>query len=308
MKRINISLIMIIAIATLGIIITAFYFKAQNHIVISTQENQAVKFTDEMAMYGTLGDYFGGVLNPLLGFITFSALLFTIHLQLQQNKENEKQYFENRFYNLLSIHNNLIDNLSYKSKKQRDAFSQLIDTILILPTNKNPISNAKTSNGSAVIISQTKRRYRNFNKHHNSYFGHYFRNLYRILIIIDNSSLNDEIKQDYARIVRAQLSTDELIVLYFNCLPAVCDKGEFRKLVIRYKLLEHLSIEKDKTNNSTLNKNNYRRQIFILGHKVNTIGREVSTYIPKTKSATFGAFGNSSSIALSEFKDAIRPD
>jgi len=306
LKRVNTSLAIFILLFVIALSIIYFYFSAKNHIVIIPSQTGDIKYTDEMATFGTLGDYFGGVLNPILGFITFSALLFTIHLQLKQNEEAKKQYFENRFYNLLNIHNNLIDNLNYKNKTQRSSFSELINTILIPTAETNPIFNAKTSTGSPVAISRTKRKYRNFNKNENGYFGHYFRNLYRILIIIDKSSLDAEDKNDYARIVRAQLSSDELIVLYFNCLPAVCDKGQFRKLVIKYNLLEHLSIEKDKRNKTVVNEKNYREQIFTLGHKVMTIGREVSTYMPKTDSDTFGAFGKSGSVGLSELKDAIQ--
>lgn len=290
----------------LAVAIIYFYLYAKGHINTVSSQNQDIKYTEEMAIFGTLGDYFGGVLNPILGFITFSALLFTIHLQLKQNKETEKQYFENRFYNLITIHNNLIDNLNYNDKTQRNSFSELIDEILIPTTNTNPIFNAKTTNGSPVVISRTKRNYRKFNKNQNGYFGHYFRNLYRILVIIDKSSLSKESKTDYARIVRAQLSSDELIVLYFNCLHSVCDKGQFRKLVVRYELLEHLSIEKDKRNRVTLNGDNYREQIFILGQRVMTIGKEVSSYIPNTISTNFGAFGDSGSVGLSELKNAIK--
>jgi hypothetical protein len=46
----------------------------------------------------------------------------------------------------------------------------------------------------------------------------------------------------YTAIVRAQLSTSELQLLFYNCLGDMVDSGAFRDLVKRYRLLEHLPL------------------------------------------------------------------
>lgn len=91
--------------------------------------------------WGTFGDFFGGTVNPILGFISFIALITTIRLQLQelsqtraelkrsadaqqstekhlekQSATMEKQQLENSFHSLLIHHNSLIRELSQPLK------------------------------------------------------------------------------------------------------------------------------------------------------------------------------------------------
>lgn len=301
-KRIIILSVIILAVS---IFLISFYFKAKNHIVITANSNGVVTYGDEMSAYGTLGDYFGGIVNPILGFITFISLLYTINLQLNQSSESRKQIFEASFYNLINLHNNLISNLNYKDGSQRQSFKSLIEDRLKLIDNE-VINSSNTMDGrvkNARIYSRTRRSYRAFNKNDNGYFGHYFRSLYRILYIIDNSSLTQQDKNSYARILRAQLSMDELIVLYLNCLPLVCDRGAFRKLLIRYQILEHLSVKRFDKDPEPLTENNYISEVYTIGGKVKTIGKDLSSYLPKntsTNANVYGAFGQNNAVCLRE--------
>lgn len=83
--------------------------------------------------------------------------------------------------------------------------------------------------------------------------GHYFRHLYRILKFIElnetrelNMVRNDEqlsVKNkylEYAQFVQAQMSIEELLVIFYNsfCFPKM--KG----MLIKYNLLENLNVEK----------------------------------------------------------------
>ncbi|KAA1512944.1 hypothetical protein F1D51_26350, partial [Klebsiella pneumoniae] len=94
-------------------------------------------------------------------------------------------------------------------------------------------------------------KYKYINKNRNEWFGHYFRNLYRIIKIIDDlpgEYFSVSQKEEYCHTLRAQLSSDELAVLMLNCYGDVCDRGEFRGLLSRYQMLEHLPLrytEKD---------------------------------------------------------------
>lgn len=45
------------------------------------------------------------------------------------------------------------------------------------------------------------------------------------------------------RILRAQLSSNELILLFYNCLEGVVDQGQFKNLLISYNVLEHMPFE-----------------------------------------------------------------
>jgi hypothetical protein len=66
-------------------------------------------------------------------------------------------------------------------------------------------------------------------------FGHYFRTLYHLIEFIDQSFIDE--KAYYVGIVRAQLSTDELTLLFYNGLS---EQGEnFKPLIEKYALLKN---------------------------------------------------------------------
>lgn len=47
---------------------------------------------DQKSDWGTFGDFIGGTLNPLLSFISFMALLYTIFIQREQLNSQKKQF------------------------------------------------------------------------------------------------------------------------------------------------------------------------------------------------------------------------
>ncbi|MFF7859738.1 hypothetical protein [Pseudomonas monteilii] len=68
--------------------------------------------------WGQFGDYFGGVLNPILSFFAFSALLYTVYLQLDASVEaerrHEEQVFDGRLFKLLSTNFEMASAISIK--------------------------------------------------------------------------------------------------------------------------------------------------------------------------------------------------
>ena len=58
-------------------------------------------------VWGQFGDYFGGLLNPILSFFAFVGLLFTVNVQLKAGVDNEarheEQMFDSRMFQLLSF-------------------------------------------------------------------------------------------------------------------------------------------------------------------------------------------------------------
>ena len=83
-------------------------------------------FFNDFNKMGEWGDFFGGVLNPLLTFLTFMGLLITIMLQqkeLQQSRKEfkgqkeslENQEFDNKFFQMLNLFNNIISTLKYEA-------------------------------------------------------------------------------------------------------------------------------------------------------------------------------------------------
>lgn len=68
--------------------------------------------------------------------------------------------------------------------------------------------------------------------------GHYFRSLYNIIKFVDRSTSKE--KRIYTNLVRAQLSSNEIWLLSYNCLSRYGIE-QFKPLVEKYSLLKSLS-------------------------------------------------------------------
>lgn len=220
---------------------------------------------------GTFGDTFGAV-NALFSGLAFAGLIATLlyqkeELKLQreelqqtreelkgqreefeeQNKTLKRQRFENTFFNMLSLQQEITNNLFYQDEKEneqtitqhtykgREVFKEIYENAtvkyegLIYPKNTGLKLVLKHNGYNAyTAIADTTR------------FDHYFRNLYRIFKYVDTTDLiNDDERYEYACIVRSQLSDYELIMLFFNGLS---DNGKekFKPLIEKYAILKNM--------------------------------------------------------------------
>ena len=226
---------------------------------------------------GTFGDMFGAV-NSLFSGLAFAGLIATLlyqreELKLQreelaqtreelkgqreefeeQNKTMKRQRFENTFFNMLSLQQEIVANLSidevhktfdfstHTQDEQRTSYNgrtifreiYLNLKITISKYTFKGIRHAIQANDYGVYsyISDTTR------------FDHYFRHLYRIFKYIDSCNLiTDEERYDYACIVRSQLSDYELVMLFYNCLTAN-GKDKFKPLIETYAIFNNLREE-----------------------------------------------------------------
>jgi len=82
----------------------------------------------------------------------------------------------------------------------------------------------------------------------NAELGHYFRHLYHIVKFVDNNSYFSLSKKekylkeyDYIKILRAQLSNSELVLLSLNALSE--NGTKFKPLIEKYELLKNINLE-----------------------------------------------------------------
>lgn len=228
-------------------------------------------------LLGTYGDFFGGVLNPILTFFTLIALAITVVMQRIElrdaniaAKENSTlsrlQTFETTFFNLLNLHNTTVQDLRMDSNHLIKTLYDS-DKIQIATKNSSLYSRTEVRNLDSytgrlvfneilrILVSAPGQKaisiYEIIQSKHNYLLGRYFRNLYQILEFIDtyakrythDSEIFDLPGKRYADIVRAQLSSDELLLLLYNCSGTIVDDGEFRELLMKYELLEHIPLE-----------------------------------------------------------------
>lgn len=81
--------------------------------------------------------------------------------------------------------------------------------------------------------------YDRFAAYRHAVVGHYFRTLYIIIKFIEDSDVED--KQTYIDTVSAQLSSSELILLFYYCLSEY-DYQEFKLYVEQFGLLKDMPL------------------------------------------------------------------
>ncbi|MGK5060972.1 putative phage abortive infection protein [Janthinobacterium sp. LB3P112] len=226
-------------------------------------QNGATQFN-----YGTFGDFFGGVLNPILTFGTFIGLAITIIYQRISMRATRLQAFETTLFNMLELHNQIVAQLRFNPISLETVAPAVPGklTFKIQPAGWTPPEMAE---GRAVFNQilealkvQAKKRessivetYKDvLQDQHNYVLGHYFRNLYQILRLIKRNQgpvLSKFRAQEYSAIVRSQLSAYELALLFLNCQRNVADhNGKFKSLLVEFELLEHLPLKRGTTHQS----------------------------------------------------------
>lgn len=113
------------------------------------------------------------------------------------------------------------------------------------------IAEFKMNYSDSPLTELKQEAYEVLYKKHENIIGHYYRNLYRIVKLIQNTTFNKESqKQDneekrmYRGILRAQLSSFELLMLFYNILYS--EKGEnFKELISGINFFDDHLIEGD---------------------------------------------------------------
>ena len=236
------------------------------------------EFIDEPINRGTFGDMFGAV-NALFSGLAFAGLIVTLlyqkeELQLQreelaetrkelnaqklefqeQNKTMKRQRFENTFFNMLSLQQEIVSNLSYEEEQWQ--WSELNNERAKKIKNYNArevfehiytnaeIDYIKKGYYSIKVILEKHGLTAYSNIPEITRFDHYFRHLYHIFKYIDTSDLiEDKERYEYASIVRSQLSDYELVMLFYNCLAqkdSGIEENKFKPLIEKYAIFNNL--------------------------------------------------------------------
>lgn len=229
--------------------------------------------TDVEQSMGLFGDSFGAV-NALISALAFAGVIVTFRLQRkeldlqrkeleaqrlefeQQNKTMKLQRFENTFFNMMQLQQQIVNDLH-------------------LQVSYNAFVRGKTGSGIETVTKELHGRevirhiYDNVKKtvsnkglsHYQEakdrdLLDHYFRHLYTILRFVDesdayvpekdengNPKFNPqkewELKYRYTTILRATLSRYEMLILYYNGLSEF-GFMRLKPLIEKYSLLDNL--------------------------------------------------------------------
>lgn len=147
----------------------------------------------------------------------------------EQNNTLRKQNFEDTFFQMLALLNDITQSLRWSNHTGRDCFIALYS------------SDFKTrydSHRNESPQERIKNAYAEFYHSGQICLGHYFRSVYEILNLVESSDQSD--KMIYVNLLKAQLSTCELLLIFYHCLSD-CGRKEFKILVEEYSLLENVN-------------------------------------------------------------------
>ena len=104
---------------------------------------------------------------------------------------------------------------------------------------QNAYINVREETKSQDLLELCKGSYERFVLSRQMYVGHCFRTLYNIIKFIVNSEAEN--KQTYVNLVRAQLSSAELNLLFYNCLSEYGIE-KFKPFVEQFGLLKNMTL------------------------------------------------------------------
>lgn len=203
--------------------------------------------------------YIGGIVSGIFAFAAFFVATLTYS---HQKRTGDLQRFETTLFNMLGLQQQITNELKYNgrepikcpeigekvdpqevSKQGRELFEFLWQKKCFYDRfsteGKIDLTNGRWYQGMCdVLISKGKEGYNQFVEV--TVFDHYFRHLYRMVRFVDDADcLNEKEKYAYVSIIRATLSSFELVWLYYNSLYGV-GQPKFKPLIEKYALLKNL--------------------------------------------------------------------
>ena len=133
---------------------------------------------------------------------------------------------------MLGVFNDVIKNIKSFSDSYKDGGNMLFQEIRKKLLDKF----------QSIPLEDFISEYNIFNDKYNLSLKYYFLNLYQVINYIDKSVvLSNESKKEYTNIIRAQLSKDELVLLFYNCIGISNISGNrYKELVEKYNFFEHV--------------------------------------------------------------------
>ena len=266
-----VSLLVCLAVSIVGICLSYWFVSNQN---IEGTESSLLNAR------GLFGDSWGGV-NAIISAFAFAGVIVTLFLQnrdlnLQRRemarqreefaKENETlkyQRFENLFYNMLNLHQEIVAALrfdykiedpliispgveqssgpnywkSYYTVAGREVFRYTFEEAKIEESGKDEYDQRREIRGYRGYLHR-----KGLEAYDNTwiptYYDHYFRHLYKMVQFVDSQGFPFDVAYKYISLLRGTLSRYELVWLYYNALTPSFVK--FKKLIEKYSLLKNI--------------------------------------------------------------------
>ena len=220
---------------------------------IFTQCGSIVDFTGT----GEIGDTIGGLMGPFVAigaaFLTFMAFWVQKEANDAQRRDIKVERFNNNFFNLLTLHEQITDALelgTYVTESGESKFVVCKGRSVFYHAYKDAFEDDADVSFMGEGM-QGRLKAQGLESYTESelptYFDHYFRNMYRVVKYVDETDVFDDLpekerqdkKYEYVAILRSTLSRYEMVWLFYNSL-SVYGKDNFKPLVEKYAMLNNL--------------------------------------------------------------------
>lgn len=233
-------------------------------ILFLWNQNYDSKLPIDTGLFGTYGDFIGGVLGTVIALYTAFLLVKTFLNQININRDIERtnasvveannsiiranvkaeaashrqfyqselQLFDSKFRSFLYAYQNAINHYTNGVSNGRIAFEEIALSFVNQDFNNN--NDYKRRSNSATD------EYLMFYAEHQTMLSVHLRMLYLLVSLISKSKLTDEDKVQYAKLVRGQMSNMEMLIERYNCLSTYGEK--MQKYCNQYNLIKHLPV------------------------------------------------------------------
>jgi hypothetical protein len=179
--------------------------------------------------WGQFGDFFGGTLNPILAMLSLFAILGALIIQSrelshstsalrEQSEHLSLQAFENTFFAMIQINSDNVRGLDLEDTEKSDGYNpgRGAFRFLVLRLKAAYDFSSKYSGEGKDEREVIGLAYKNFYSLNDRFIGHYLSGLERVIEFIEIRRPVD--RRQYYLIVGAQLSQNELILLFYHSL------------------------------------------------------------------------------------------
>lgn len=187
---------------------------------------------------------FSAALLTAIFIALWSVIIWQRTVLLEREKELkttrgllEKEAFEATFFRLLELQHERIEELEIYQNVGPNIRGRNCFNYMYYKTFVSLHSGTEEIYGHHPLLKQAQLYYSQLYRIFEDDLSYYFRNLFHILRFIDSSKI--ELKQNYTGLLRAQLCSAELLLLFYHALSAH-DANGLKPFIEKYGLLAHM--------------------------------------------------------------------
>ncbi|MGF1926046.1 MAG: putative phage abortive infection protein [Bacteroidia bacterium] len=199
-------------------------------------------FAKDNGKWGTFGDFLGGALSPIVGIISIVFTYKIINNQIAENKQTEFKYMFEILFSAITEKKKMIE-FKYREKQLNGDKKEVVANDIKAIDRINGLieslyRNALKTKPDSEPLKSLQVSFWEAHEEINRSSAPYMKNLHNCLKIIDKNCVNER-KKEYADLIRAQLSKEELIFIFYNAIADEAHKN-FKSRIEKYSILKDI--------------------------------------------------------------------